>query len=220
LDEEHLAQRAMPWVREVARTLSGQIRDGSDVSDLVSHGHGALARIVRRYDASISPFEGYARNRLRLAMLDVLRRHARSHRRATGLMASMLFLSDPAAAGKASGDTCTEDEMPPSEAHFRRRFVRALSDHTVAMLFGLASTDWTNTSDTVAAAAERQEQRQRLGRAIERLQDARERDIIQAVYWAGESLSDVAKRLGISKSWACRLHARGIRKLGEVLAPA
>ncbi len=55
-----------------------------------------------------------------------------------------------------------------------------------------------------------------LGRLIEELPD-RERRIITMIYIEGLSLNDASERLGISKSWGSRMHARTLAGLATAL---
>jgi len=47
--------------------------------------------------------------------------------------------------------------------------------------------------------------------------DAREREIIQRHYIDGEPVMDIARDLGISRSWASRTHARALARLRAAL---
>lgn len=60
----------------------------------------------------------------------------------------------------------------------------------------------------------RQETEDILCELIDRLPD-RERQLIKCVYFDSLSLQEAADRIGVSKSWASRLHAKIIDKLGS-----
>jgi len=45
----------------------------------------------------------------------------------------------------------------------------------------------------------------------------RERALVQGFYFDGRQFDEVAKELGISKSWASRLHAKALDLLRDVL---
>lgn len=66
---------------------------------------------------------------------------------------------------------------------------------------------------TISTAASRQETAELLCRAVDAL-PRRENRLITLVYFEDISLKDAADRLGISKSWASRLHAKIIKRLG------
>ena len=60
--------------------------------------------------------------------------------------------------------------------------------------------------------AENQQMRALLHGAIERLSDE-EQHLVRKHYFGGETLKKAGQALGISKSWACRSHAKAIRNL-------
>lgn len=41
--------------------------------------------------------------------------------------------------------------------------------------------------------------------------------LIRAAYFEGVTLQEAGRRLGLSKSWASRLHARALRQLADLL---
>jgi RNA polymerase sigma factor for flagellar operon FliA len=53
-------------------------------------------------------------------------------------------------------------------------------------------------------------------KAIRELPD-NEAELVRRHYLEGERFDHVAKDLGLSKSWASRLHTRAIRRLSEAL---
>jgi RNA polymerase sigma factor for flagellar operon FliA len=59
----------------------------------------------------------------------------------------------------------------------------------------------------------------RLGRALEEL-DQRDRQIIVRHYFGGDTLNDIGRDLGRSRSWACRVHSRALARLRSALEPA
>ena len=43
--------------------------------------------------------------------------------------------------------------------------------------------------------------------------------VVRGMYFEGRNLDDIGAELGISKSWACRIHTRALGLLREVLDP-
>lgn len=66
-------------------------------------------------------------------------------------------------------------------------------------------------------SAGRAQMARRLRRAMSRL-PAKERELLEGHYFAGDNLCDAGARVGVSKSWASRLHARAIDNLRQELA--
>jgi RNA polymerase sigma factor for flagellar operon FliA len=65
----------------------------------------------------------------------------------------------------------------------------------------------------------RREERRRLLRAVARLR-GRERHFVRRVYVEGVDIAAAGAEVGISKSWASRLHARTVRSLRVAIADA
>ncbi|MBK7155404.1 MAG: sigma-70 family RNA polymerase sigma factor [Sandaracinaceae bacterium] len=63
----------------------------------------------------------------------------------------------------------------------------------------------------------RRERQTEVRRALQQLPE-RERTILVAFYFDERSLDDVARELGLSISWASRLHHKGLDRLRELLA--
>jgi RNA polymerase sigma factor for flagellar operon FliA len=55
-----------------------------------------------------------------------------------------------------------------------------------------------------------------LRRTLDRL-PPRERRVIEAMYYEGKELREVAVEFGISPPWACRLHRRAVDRLRRLL---
>ena len=69
----------------------------------------------------------------------------------------------------------------------------------------------------VGVQASRQETNDLLLAAVSNL-PPREQQLITMIYFEGHSLQNSAARLGISKSWASRVHAKIIQKLGRLMS--
>jgi RNA polymerase sigma factor for flagellar operon FliA len=68
------------------------------------------------------------------------------------------------------------------------------------------------------AALDRAAWAKRLGAALDELPE-RERALVVKHYFEGKSLVDASEELGISKSWASRVHAQAVERLRRRLGP-
>ena len=116
-------------------------------------------------------------------------------------------------------------EAPAAEAAGDRAEA-ALAD-IAEILGGIATVHITSLEAAAAVADERgasADERLDLGRLGRRARDAvaklpeRERQLIELYYFAEKNLEEAGAALGLSKSWACRLHARAIALLREAMA--
>ncbi len=211
---------ALPILREVAGKVHRQLGALIAVDDLQSIGHVALVGLVRRYQSGLVPFGAYLRARLRWAMLDGIRRE--SHGRSVAARARGL-----AGAARLAQQSDLEDSRPPlaTEQGYRQQLSVLLRDHAAVMGIALmasakgvtarADSSANPEKMTLARAAARE-----LREAVAELADQRQRALIERHYFGDEPFDAIADSLGISKSWASRLHAQAIQTLARRLVPA
>src|SRR5579871_41935 len=101
LAECALVERYLPLVGSILKRLTGTFPDEVDREDLYSAGLVGLLGAVRKYDATTGvPFDSYARQRIRGAMLDemwrmdwvprAIREKSRSYQQAIGALEQQL----------------------------------------------------------------------------------------------------------------------------------
>lgn len=215
LDRRFL-EEGLSLLQVVARRIARRLGNRVPVDDLLDVGRPALLEIVRSYDPARSSFTVYARYRLTWAILDGIRRETgwRSElSRATALAASEQYAEGARAAEVPAGEAPEEHQQKLGEL---------LAGHAAALALGLMAgrqevdegfPDGRESPEEHAAAAELSVA---LRRAVAEL-PARERALIERHYYGGERFDRIAEDLGISKSWASRLHAQGIEQLGRAL---
>ncbi len=101
------------------------------------------------------------------------------------------------------------------------RRVAQITD-TVASCYLLSlETERIDCADQAAQGAEQQAMQQqtctKLQEALARLPE-KHRTVLHCYYFEDLSLEQVGERLGLSKSWVCRVHARSLEMLREELA--
>jgi RNA polymerase sigma factor for flagellar operon FliA len=219
--EERLVLEGLPLLREMAHRLRAQLGELVPVEDLLSIGHFALTDLVRRYDPARAPFAAYMRTRLRWAMLDGIRRE--THGRALAARAAAL-----SAAGRLQEERRSErlpvSSMPPSEGTHAERLRAVLREHAAALGVALVAVQ-AGAADTAIAPSSANPERVTLRRdaaitlrqTVQTLEDERQRAIVERHYFRGESLTEVARALGLSTAWVSRLHAQAIRTLEKRL---
>jgi RNA polymerase sigma factor for flagellar operon FliA len=215
LAQNDLVSEGLPVVVSVCRRLARRLGRSVSIDDLIGIGNLALLGITRTWDPARATFVAYATWRLKFAILDGLRRetHGRiAAARATALIASE-HLSD-AWADKPDPDAPTTQEEDQA----------ALSDllagHAAALAVGLVtvSRDEAMHVDTPEEEVERAELARVVKDAILSLPE-RERALMERHYYGGEAFEAIAGDLGISKSWASRLHERAILAVKAAVDP-
>jgi RNA polymerase sigma factor FliA len=196
--------------KRIARRMGGQL----DVDDLRGIGHIALLRVAEGYDPSRAAFATYASHKLKWAIFDEVRKasHGRSVAKLAAVMASER-LCDVAAATVDDDDGSGDDDGAKLRAF--------LEDQAAALAMGLATSAGdvmrvADESGTPEDAALRAEVAEQIRRSVAALED-RERALVERHYYGGEAFDAIAVDLGISKSWASRIHAGALKKVGRML---
>jgi RNA polymerase sigma factor for flagellar operon FliA len=194
----------------MSRRLGGHV----DAVDLHAYGHAVLLDATRAYDPSRSQFARYIARRIKWAMLDGLRQ-TRTTRRITGRALAI-------AASERFGETVNAQvataEGPATEELHEQRLQGLLEGHAAALATGLLSVpiDIADASETPEDQTARAEIAEALREAVLRLPE-RERILIERHYYNGDAFEVIARELGVSKSWASRLHAQAIQSLAAAL---
>lgn len=211
--EDHL-----PFVRSVARKLREHL-PGVDLEDLVSFGVQGLLEAAQRYDERHGAvFITFAYYRVRGAMFDGLRSMGWLPR------AEYARLRFEERANAYLENLAARDSAPATSEPTVEEDVAALSTalHGVAAVFVtlLGRSEEESLIDGKPMAHDELERHQlshRVRRALARLPD-KERYLIETYYFEDQTLEQVGARMGLSKSWTSRLHARAVTLLRASLA--
>jgi RNA polymerase sigma factor FliA len=220
---ESLVRDHLDLVPVIAKQLVRELNLPRDLqADLESAGREGLLAAATRFDPERGvPFRRYAHHRVRGGMLDALRRERQLPRR-TYERLQMLTVSLP-----LNEQASEELAAPPApgasaSADADARLAEHLANIATAMAVGLLARPVVVDADGTLGASdpalpadtqlERAETRQRVITAIDDLPD-QERTLVRRHYFEGERFDQVASELGLSKSWASRLHTRAVARL-------
>ncbi len=211
-------------VDTIARQVIRSVDNRLDLDELRSFGREGLLLAARRFDAEKGiPFRGYASFRVRGSMIDGVRKNGalprRTHQKLKAMQVGTQYAEDSA----------EERLTPPPPGQTKADAQHALDDYlarvATAMAVGLlANTARSTEGETIAVSSEEsaddqlaKEQVLRLVRSeIDKL-PSEEAQLIRRHYFEGERFDRVAEDLGLSKSWASRLHTRAVGRLSERL---
>jgi RNA polymerase sigma factor for flagellar operon FliA len=221
-DRDRLVEQHLSLVQAIAAKLKRTLPRSVEFDDLVGYGTKGLLEAAERFDPTQgATFTTFAYYRIRGAMLDGMRtmgwysradyaRH-RAEERANEYMRNQAE-RDTAARQAAPGN-------PPGKA----AALEAIAD----LLGGVATIHITSleAAGSIAdeklpapdADLERVQSKARVRAALERLPE-KERALMQMYYFGDKNLEEAGAVLGLSKSWACRLHARAVGILRDALA--
>jgi RNA polymerase sigma factor for flagellar operon FliA len=214
------------FVRGVAKQTKLQLGLDCDSEDLVAFGYEGLLQARERFDASRNvPFKAFAYYRVRGAILDGVRSMAYLPRRAHARMKAALALDaeselhgDADAAAKAGGGAAVQPTLEGKLRAIDGVLGRVAAAYTTAQCAeGVAADEGTAMPPTPEDAALFRERRELTKRALATLPE-QERFLIEGHYVNGRPFDELARELGLSKSWASRLHTRALDRLRQALA--
>ena len=206
--------------RQILRTL-GSV---AELEELLSFGREGLWDAARRFDESRGvPFRGYANFRVRGSIIDGVRASSRlsrrTHERLNGLQA----------AARVSEGAFDDVSAPRAPGYGPADAEQALNDHLAAMATAMAAGLIAPTAHgdagerTLVETADNPEQAygqvQLLGLIRTAIADLphEEAELVRRHYLEGARFDHVAEELGLSKSWASRLHTRALTRLAKRL---
>lgn len=181
-------------VHGLANRLRRELSLRGDLDDLIAFGFGGLLEARHRFDPGRGVrFQTFAYHRVRGAMLDGVRKMSQLPRRAHERL-----------------QAAAEPTPTAAPTALDRAFTRmsALSAGTVLQgRFGDESPEEVLLKNESVT---------RLLQALPSL-SPRQRVLVRGFYFDGRSIDAMAQELGISKSWASRLHTNALRELREAL---
>ena len=220
-DKNQLIEQHLSLVQAIAHKVKKSLAAAIDVDDLVGYGSKGLVEAAERFDARQGvAFSTFAYYRIRGAMYDGLRTMGwysradyaryRAEERANEYLQSQ---AEREAAGRADG------RADASQAETLAEIAAVLSGVGTVHITSLdaAASVADERLPPPDAALERRQLTDRLRQAVKQLPD-KERRLMELYYLGDKNLEEAGRVLGLSKSWACRLHARAVDLLRAAMA--
>lgn len=209
-------------VPSLARQIRRAVGPSVGLAELISCGNEGLLDAARRFDPTRQvPFRSYAYLRIRGAILDGVRAIMPLPRRMWEKLRAL------EAAQKLTESRISDDSgaLPPQDVGDAEA---ALAEHlaamTTAMAIGMLARPGTGEcSEPISVEVNSPEQlaiRMELTRQVEQAIETLptvEGILVRRHYLEGQNFGAIAKDLGLSKSWASRLHRRAMERLAESL---
>jgi len=209
--------------RRAAALVYPRVRDHVEFEELVALANTGLTEAATRFDpgrgAAFSTFAWY---RVQGAIIDGLRRATNLPRRTWAKLVALRAASDYLEHRGERDTGATQRGAGPARGAEALTAIRdamsAIRTMYVTSLETLRDQGF-DAKDEAPAAGERIDagrMAQRLREAIEGLPE-KERALVKKHYWEGKNLLEAGAELGISKSWASRLHAQAVERLRAVV---
>lgn len=218
-ERANLVERHLDLSRRAAAMVYPRVRDHIEFDELVALANAGLAEAATRYDPSKgASFNTFAWYRVHGAIIDGIRRNTNLPRRVwaklVALRAASEYLEhrgerDQGAVAKGTKPAEGADALAEIKAA-----MAAIRTMYVTSLEGMQEKgfDPSGEAPAVGEAIDVQRLGARIREAIETLPD-KERELVKKHYWEGKNLLEAGAELGISKSWASRLHAQAVDRL-------
>lgn len=191
-----LIEQGQPLVYSLARAVMRRLPMRVDLDDLVGYGQLGLAEAARKFDEDRGiQFTTFAYYRIKGAIFDGVSKMSWTSR---GRLNRLRQISE-------SGG----EEVSSPDGDLARVFLSSHFDPGAGAAAEVEVVDWSRSPVAIAVNREAASKLVQLVRALPRLQ----RVLIESIYYEGTTLQEAATRLGISKSWASRVHAQTLEKL-------
>jgi RNA polymerase sigma factor for flagellar operon FliA len=196
------------FVRNIAGRVRKELDLHCELDDLVAWGFQGLIEARARFDSSRGvQFGTFAHYRVRGAVIDGVRKMAYLSRRA-----HIARKVAEAADDLLEHEAATRAASPEARADVQQT-VQAIDDVlgklTAAFVIASVGQDDSASPEPADEQLIRADESVRVREAVAKLPE-REAKVVRGLYFEGRLLDDVAKELGVSKSWASRIHTKAL----------
>ena len=216
----------MDLPRKAAAMIYPRVKRHMEFDELVALGNAGLAEAATRYDptkgASFATFAWY---RVNGTIVDALRKNSALPRRVwqklVALRAAAEYLehqSDRTTGAQQKGIGAASGADALAQI---KQALSAIRTMYITSLEGLREQGFEPAADTEepGVGMDTAKLAARLREAIDALPE-KERALIKMHYWEGKNLLEAGAELGISKSWASRLHGQVVDRLRAIIDSA
>jgi RNA polymerase sigma factor for flagellar operon FliA len=221
-----LVEKHLSLVQAIARKVKKTLNASIELDDLVGYGSKGLVEAAERFDARHGvAFTTFAYYRIRGAIYDGLRAMGwysradyaryRAEERANEYLRNR---ADREGAALAQAGAAGGTSPSPSEAATLAEVHEILSSVATVHITSLEAASSVPDESLPAAdvAVDNHRLSRRVRQAVAALPD-KERRLMELYYFADKNLEEAGAELGLSKSWACRLHARAVDLLRNAM---
>lgn len=213
-DANAFAVEFEPFVRSIAVKAKNEFDLRSvDLADLIAFGFQGLMEARGRFDPTRGvQFNTFAYYRVRGAVIDGVRKMAYLPRHVHALRKSaeaadwaLEEAGEERVAAIAAGDA-------PDPKKTVAQIDDLLGKLTASFVIAAVGQDEVSNSDPADERLIARQDSDRVKKALAALPE-RERIVVTGMYFEERSLDDIGAQLGISRSWACRIHTKGLRMM-------
>lgn len=216
-------ERHLHVARKAAAMIYPRVRDHIEFDDLVALGNAGLAEAANRFDPNAgASFATYAWYRVQGSIVDGLRKSSNLPRRTWAKLVALRAASEYLEHRSEREAGAVKTGAAPAESGRALAEVRDALSAIRTMYITSLDTMRDEGFDAEASAPSPDDKLHsaRLGAKLQAALDAlpeRERALMKKHYWEGKNLLQAGSELGMSKSWASRLHAQAVDRLRSLV---
>ena len=218
-DRDALIEQHRSYARALAIKVMRTLPPAVELSDLVAYGEVGLVEAAERYDPRRGvAFSTFAHYRIKGAIYDGLREMGYFARQGGARVRWVANASD--VVQSAMDDEVHEAPNAAASVDDEIAAAQSLIDALIPVyLLSLGSDAVPEIVDQHALTLEQIEQRELFRIVMDALRELSEdeQSLIAALYFKHVSMTELAARQGITKSWISRLHTRAIKHLRDLL---
>jgi RNA polymerase sigma factor FliA len=227
-DKDELVEKHLPLVQGIARKVKRTLGAAIEIDDLVGYGCKGLVEAAERFDGRAGvAFTTFAYYRIRGAMYDGIRAMG-WYSRADYARYRAEERTNQYLQHQADREGAARAQNPGTVGNTKADAGETLAN-VAEVLSGIATIHITSieAASRVAdeslpppdAAVDTVRLSRRVREALTTL-PAKERQLMELYYFGDKNLEEAGAQLGLSKSWACRLHARAVDLLRQAMNDA
>ena len=223
-ERARLVETHLDLARKAAAMIFPRVKEHIEFEELVALGNAGLAEAASRFDpargASFSTFAWY---RVQGSIVDGLRRASNLPRRVwqklVALRAASEYLEHRAERDAGAAQRGAKPAEGADALAAVKSAMSAIRTMYVTSLEGLRDKGFDAADTNTPMPGEQFD----TGRLSAKLREAlaalpeKERALVTKHYWEGKNLLEAGEELGISKSWASRLHAQAVERLRTIV---
>jgi RNA polymerase sigma factor FliA len=224
-EKDGLVEKHLPLVQAIARKVKRTLGAAIEVDDLVGYGSKGLVEAAERFDGRAGvAFTTFAYYRIRGAMYDGIRAMG-WYSRADYARYRAEERANQYLQNQADREGAARAQNPDAAGGAKPEAAEALAG-VAEVLSGIATVHITSleaasrVADASLPAPDANVDTVRLSRRLREALGtlpAKERQLMELYYFADKNLEEAGAELGLSKSWACRLHARAVDLLRRAM---
>jgi RNA polymerase sigma factor for flagellar operon FliA len=217
-DRDELVERYRPYVYSIAKQVSNSFPVRIDFEELVGYGMVGLLEAADRYDPRRKvSFVTFSYYRIKGAIFDGLRQMGILTRTPNDAWVRRESALNDLVQTAADDETENPPMKVEDEIGAVEKFVDSLIPAYLLSLSEENAPDVADSRELPNVSVEFSETVKIVRETVGELPE-KEREIIESLYFRHVTTTELAKKMGVNKSWVSRLHAKAINRLKQRLA--